>query len=442
MAAPLALPTCAAAWPRILFGSRTPIVKLTVEGDSITAGLGGTPTYPHVALTQLSGVANSGGNTPIQGFIRGVANLSINNIATSGISSLTIFNNYASRGGASFDATKNLNVFSIMSGTNTSGSNDTSANQKYLLSRSILRAARVTGYQRRLIGTITGRGDDPSYFTGTLLPLDGYYQSYFNSDLDCDGLFDFVSNPLFATVAAASNTTYYNTDLLHPTSAGQVVLGGIFNPALLAALKGPGTRTNAPATWSIFDYAAYLTLSNSNQTVAWTSSGFSDASIRGFNGKTSGKWYWETSIDLAAYVEVGIVNENFDATQQVANLQNTVNAVGYGGNGWGTAAIQCNSVTLASMAAAPANGNIIRHALDLNNNLYWMAIGSGNWNANSAYGPGGAGGASISTLVANGSGGKIYPAGYIRAQGGQITSRFASAEQSFAAPAGFTSINP
>ncbi|MCK1407662.1 hypothetical protein [Bradyrhizobium sp. 76] len=416
------------------------------EGDSITIGLGGTPAWPFAALGTMPGATPStpGTNTPTSTSLTGGATVNLNDIATSGISALTIRDNYSTRGGAAFDGAKNINIFSIMAGTNTSGVNDTTPQQKYLILRTILRKARVTGYQRKVIGTITARDDNPAFWTGTLVPLNSYIAAYWNSDLDCDGLINFSGDARFGSAAAADDLTYYGADKLHPNVAGEAAMGSIAKSVMISALQGAGTRVNAPATWSIFDYGtSYLTLSNANRTVAWSTTGFTDAAFRGFIGKRSGKWYWETVFDNIGSAIVGIINENFDATLQVNNLQGTVNAMGYGAaSAYGTQNIRGNSVVLASMSGASVNGDVIRHALDLDNGSYWMAINGGNWNNSASNNPStNVGGASTSVLTANGTGGLIYPAGEIHTNGGQVTSRFALAEQSFSVPSGFKALD-
>lgn len=186
-----------------------------------------------------------------------------------------------------------------------------------------------------------------------------------------------------------------------------------------------------------------MALSNANRTVTWSIDGFNTNSVRGFIGKSSGKWYWELLIDDSSYVQVGLSNyDYFDYSgtggQTPNYLQENANAIG-AGYGTTDGNLVYNSSTQTTQPAF-ANGDVLEFALDANAKLFWYRKAGGNWNGNASYDPAtGVGGVSVSGLGT----GKLYPAVQIFAdfgENGQITSRFASAQQSGSPPSGFSSL--
>ncbi|WP_024834549.1 hypothetical protein [Ruminiclostridium josui] len=62
-----------------------------------------------------------------------------------------------------------------------------------------------------------------------------------------------------------------------------------------------------PVTWNPTDKEWGVTLSNGNLTA--TISGLSSG-VRASLGKSSGKWYWECTVDNRGYSEIGIANKS------------------------------------------------------------------------------------------------------------------------------------
>lgn len=414
-------------------------VNWVAEGDSITLGLGGTPAWPFVALSSMPGASpGTGGNTPTDSPVTGIGQVHLVDIATSGISLTTIDANYSTRVGANFVAGK-TNVLAIMAGTN----GTETVNQLYTLLRDIVRRAHATGFSRVVVGTTIARDDDGgTKWTTTLQPFNALIRTYWNNDLDVDGYIDFGADAKFSTPAAADNLTYYISDKLHPNVAGEAAMGAIAEPVVLAALQGPGTRVTAAATWSPFDISGSLVLSNSNRTVAWPGAGFTQAKVRGLIGKSSGKWYWEAVADTAQFDTFGMMNQAQDATNNALGLNNSPNALGWGYDGSGNNLLLYNSTTLATISTI-ADGDIIQHAVDIDAALYWTRKSTGNWNGNGSANPAtGIGGVSISAMKAASSPQlMLYPAGYIRSFGSQMTSKFALAQMSGPVPSGFTALD-
>lgn len=84
-----------------------------------------------------------------------------------------------------------------------------------------------------------------------------------------------------------------------------------------ASLQAIGVTIAAdiyPATWNPSDTYPPITFSNSNLTVAHTNSSWF-ASTRATAGKTTGKWYWEVTINSINNIMIGIAtfNNTFDS---------------------------------------------------------------------------------------------------------------------------------
>lgn len=400
-------------------------VKVTSEGDSITNGFGqaGWPIQTVPARMPAG------------------PTYTLNNIGTSGISADTININYASRAGASYDSSKALNILTLLAGTNDGAATNEIAVYRRL--RSIIRKARITGYQRVAIGTLTSRNDGggspnaDGNFNASTLPLNVDIRTYWNSDLDADAIMDFGGNALFDTAADADNATYY-LDKLHPTTLAYDTMSLICSSALTPLVSGAGTRVTAPATFSPFDVSGFFTLSNSNRTVAWTSGGFNDASVRGFIGKSTGKWYWEQVADNASFIGFGVGNFNYSYDYQ--GNKNMTDSDGCIGMGWPRAdgRLYYNSTEVTGAQPAISNGDVCEFAMDADAKLFWYRKAGQTWNGSGTANPAtGVGGVDMTSLGV----GPYYPLAYIRSSGGIITAKFALSQITGSAPSGFKALD-
>lgn len=414
--------------------------KLVFEGDSITLGLfcAAPLNYPTRVILQLpSGPAYTN-----------------NTIATSGISSLTLQQNYATRGGASFNSSFAMNMLLFMSGTNTSGASDTNAGQKYFFNRDYIRQARNSGYQRVVLGTLIAKdGDAGAFWTSTIVPLNVYQRTYYNSDMQSDFLMDWGNfSPYFTPFTAADNFTYYNTDFIHPIPAGCQQMANLAAPAITSALGAAGSKQFAPATWSPFSqgtggnggYDGTTTLSGDFRTAA-VPSGSAQYGIRGFPGAHSGKFYWEVGIVASAVsATVGLVNDYFPFNNAAALGQDAAhNSIGYSSF---DGSVRIGNATITTLASV-LTGDIIGEAADFDAKLIWLRrCRSGvcqSWNGNGSADPAtGIGGISISTLQINGVGDRFYPAGGVNSGADSIISRFAASQLTQSVPSGFSTFAP
>ncbi|MBB4230057.1 GDSL-type esterase/lipase family protein [Rhizobium mongolense] len=404
-------------------------INIVAEGDSLTDGSGttdpATKNYPYVAMSALSDGPE----------------YTLDNISTGGIKADDISNNFDSRGAAAFDVEADLNVFTLLAGSNDRGSG-ASYERIYRDLRKILRKAKDAGYQRRLIGTIISDDTgDPPYqeWSANDIELTQYIRDYWNSDLDADGLFDLAADSHFDEVSDTFDTLYYNSDRVHPTDLGSSVLASIYAPALNTAIATPAARVELPATWFELDKSSNLQLTNSNRTVNWPAPGFANANVRGARGKASGKWYFETQIDLSNMTAVGLMNLDFadDIAADWVDPCESPNAIGY--SSW-TGNINHNASAIVTMGSI-SDSDVIALAVDLDTRSFWMRINEGPWNGGAPEGAPtidpatGVGGIDISMLGT----GMIYPVGFIY-EAGQITSRFAATEFTGQIPTGFTAL--
>lgn len=377
----------------ILAGLPATTFNWTSEGDSITIGLGGVPAWPFVSLGTMPGATApvAGSNNPSVSPVTNVGTVHLNDIATSGISAVTIDTNYSTRGGAAYDATKNFNILTIMIGTNTSGASDTPAVGKYFFIRDYIRKAQATGYNRVVVGTLIARDDDGgTFWTSTALPLNNFIRTLFNSDLRSDFLVDFGSDSRFNLPSQIPTSPYYNTavDLIHPSVLGEAAMGSIAEPACLLALQGAGTRVLAPIGFSPWDgnAAAQSALGNSITTVTLAAA----SQCGTLSEFKSGKLHWEVNVDtVGSGGGCGLFNSDvgFNISSQSLFL----------GNSFVWAPTTGTAMEGAATAVVPGNyttGDRLVFECDYSNPaqvLLWMRfIRSGtpsNWNGNATANP-------------------------------------------------------
>jgi hypothetical protein len=116
------------------------------------------------------------------------------------------------------------------------------------------------------------------------------------------------------------------------------------------------------ATWSPLDKGAGVTLSNGNRTVSISTTGSDGGSVRSTIGKSSGKWYWEVTVntDSPGRSLPGVAGP----TAPVAAVNNySFDPAGYGyyvytGNKY-------NNSAFSSYASSASAGDVIGVALDL-----------------------------------------------------------------------------
>jgi hypothetical protein len=185
----------------------------------------------------------------------------------------------------------------------------------------------------------------------------------------------------------------------------------------------------ANTTWNPLDKSANVTLSNLNLT-ATAISGGSNRGCRSVNSQSSGKYYFEVTMNWAASNDcIGL------ATSSALFTATTINTcvLPLSGAVVLNNALYSPTVNFGSRAA----GNVIGIAVDFNSALMWFRVApSGNWNANATFAPGGTGGINISSLVTGGV--ALYAYAFFISFTYAYTANFGDTAFSGAVPSGFT----
>ena len=163
----------------------------------------------------------------------------------------------------------------------------------------------------------------------------------------------------------------------------KLTLGNLRVPAVPPP---PGTY----ATWNPSDKGSNITLSGGDLIATHTAGGSTDG-LRGTNGKSSGKWYYEITLGVATQSYIGAAN----ATASLSGIfgASDSNAITYYAN-LGSIYNGAIIATLATYAA----GDTIRVAVDVDAGLYWTSKTSAGWNGGAGDPAAGTGGYSIASL--------------------------------------------
>lgn len=383
-------------------------VNLTAMLDSLTFGLGATDpalyAWPVIAQALQPSM-------PI---------VVVQNVAVSGDGTAQALARWDTGGaGTAYDGRFSLNVLACLGGTNDSPVANVIPSYRRL--REIYRRARATGYGRVISFTIPSRDNAGGSYSANTLPLNLAIRELFDSDMTADALVDLAADPRMATIASVADTNFYSPDGLHFLNAGYAGIGQLAAPVIRAVIQAPGVRKMAPARWSTFDASPQFTISNSGQTIAWTSAGFATASARTYCGAAAGRYSWQTVLDnVSQRTYVGLCNQAFEPSIWADQLAPTesANAIAYS-----DASVTYNNVTVATLGT-PVAGSIVQHAVDLDARMYWVRLDGGPWNGNINASPTtGVGGINIAGLGS----GFIYPVGGIFSQGAQITLQMSAA---------------
>ena len=152
-----------------------------------------------------------------------------------------------------------------------------------------------------------------------------------------------------------ANANYFNASVHTYSEATQ--------SASLQAIGVTKAVDTYPVTWNPSDTYPPITFSNSNLTVAHTNSSWF-ASTRATAGKTTGKWYWEVTINDINNIIIGIAtfNNTFDSG---TGFCSGPNGYGYFSNGQ-----KYIGPTGSAYGATYTTGDIIGLALDLDNGTF------------------------------------------------------------------------
>lgn len=235
---------------------------------------------------------------------------------------------------------------------------------------------------------------------------------------------------------AALNNTDISLVLEYLGTGGTSVAS--FASSLPQALTASAALPTSPAAWNVpplnyFNPAANVNFSytNSNLTVAATTSG--DQTARVQNAFTSGKVYFEVTMNVAGGTnnwKVGIVNANKTLTTWIGS---DGNGIDYQGNGM----IQTGGSTVTTLATWGASA-VICVAVDYANQKVWFRLNGGNWDNTTDNPATNTGGYSLTTIISNNA--NLYAAVGVYNNGDQFTANFGGSAFAQAVPAGFVGL--
>lgn len=237
-----------------------------------------------------------------------------------------------------------------------------------------------------------------------------------NADLQAGATIDWSSDG--GPTIAATDWVQYTVQTTTPN--------GIYKSFTYGTAISPTDAVTA-MTWNSLDKTSTVTLTNANMTA--TGSGAADNQfVRANRGISSGKKYWEVSIDAATGLHLSVSDTSAPSsllwTRAAYGGADTPDAADYENNGF----IFYNG-TENSGHTSFANGQRFQVALDATNKKVWFGINNTWQNGDPAAGTGGTAMASILT--------PIFPSAQFHF-GGSATLKPAATDWTYSAPTGFS----
>ena len=360
-------------------------VKITTEGDSITAGAGDD--------------GNKGGwPGRIMALLTAGPAYTRSNVAVSGDTVSKMNDKYATDQNTpnAFDASKALNVFALLGGVNDGAVNQRAAVYKNL--RFVIAKARQTGFQKVLAATLVARSSLPgqaplgdSYFDATTLPLNQDLRALWDTDLDADGLIDFGGAAGMSVATDADSDRY--ADKLHPSAKGYDIMAPVAAAAINGVIAGNIVRGKGPGTWSYFDKSDQIALSNGNRTASATHGNYLNAAISIFSEARRGKVGWEVSIDNSGFVEKGFDTVMLALNCRASKFYQMGNSFGDNSDAYlsikPNGDLQYNGGTVQGNIGPLRTGSTVTICVDMTGatKLAWIRRNSGAWNGNGSADP-------------------------------------------------------
>lgn len=190
-------------------------------------------------------------------------------------------------------------------------------------------------------------------------------------------------------------------------------------------LVGSFSSGSAPpptyATWNASDIAANLTLSNGNLTIKNTSGSgsISYRTGRATVGKSSGKWYWEITVN-----DMTNTGGSIGVAASTQSLTNFIGASGQSGWGYQASNGNCNSNGGTSYGASWTTGDVIGVALN-------MDAGTVTFYKN------GTSQGTIESVGCTSVTGTVYPAITLARDSQQYTANFGASAFTYSVPSGY-----
>lgn len=147
---------------------------------------------------------------------------------------------------------------------------------------------------------------------------------------------------------------------------------------LLAEIVAKMPQASVPATWNPADKAAAIVLGGGNLTATKSTTGFDWACVRGTNPMLGGQWYWETTHEFSG---------TCDFATGIGTSSIALTTIPGRGGYKGSYAVQSDGSVMGSWLSiesygsigALSSGDVVRHWLDLDSQVYRVARNGGAW---------------------------------------------------------------
>lgn len=179
-----------------------------------------------------------------------------------------------------------------------------------------------------------------------------------------------------------------------------------------------------PTYWNPSDKGSNVTLSNSNKDAASTAGSFE--SVRGAQGRSSGKYYFEIYVINPASSRAGFADSSHILTTYMGNSTSGAGMAGTANTVTGFTKVWTGT------PGTMASGDVLMYALDFAANKAWIGR-NGSWLG------GGSPTAGTGHWVTGISGKTIYPGASVYPSQGSYRLRTATSEFSYSMPSGYTS---
>lgn len=185
-------------------------------------------------------------------------------------------------------------------------------------------------------------------------------------------------------------------------------------------------------TWNASDKSSNITLTNGNLTATTTSA--TQGAVRCNTSASSGKYYWEASLEVLAGSAFAVGWSNSSSalgTAMGGTDKNSVVVDSVAGT------ILFNNTSQGSLGAGIALFTVCI-AYDITNKLIWFRNDAGLWNGSATASPGsGTGGVSLSAINA----GPYFPVFAANSSGAQVIANFGATDFNYPIPSGFSALD-
>ena len=246
----------------------------------------------------------------------------------------------------------------------------------------------------------------------------------------CDAIADVGADAIIGQAAATDNTTYWNTDKVHPTAATAAIMKPYLEAAANSLTVPRSAQPSSYPTFNPADADSHVVLTNGNRTFSTT---LLKTGARGTTWRDQGKFYCEFTLTNNRDQFVGFDNGAGSLVVQAGGSNNAGFAVWYGGLQNQLGMIPIAGMTLNINVTLP---HVIQFAIDFDTGKLWIGL-DGVWSGASAGDPASATNPSY-TFNPNTRLFHMASGGVTTSSTSTVTIPTSAANLSFAVPAGYS----